>query len=102
MKRAQRLAPVIGVCLLPGLADWAWSSHNQKPTGGFQAHVPKMWDDAALSSLEVPLANPIGSPKADDEQVLDTAYDLDWRTCEYWSPHVAYYIWANSVLERLV
>ncbi|HEV2424379.1 MAG TPA: hypothetical protein VGZ29_06095, partial [Terriglobia bacterium] len=63
MKRAQRLAPVIGFCLLLGLADLGWSGHNQKPTGGFQAHVPKMWDDAALSSLEVPLANPIGSPK---------------------------------------
>lgn len=36
---------------------------------------------------------------ADDEPILDTAYELDWRTCEYWSPHVAYYIWANSVLE---
>ena len=35
---------------------------------------------------------------ADDEPVLDTQYTLNWRTCEYWSPHVAYYIWANSVL----
>jgi hypothetical protein len=25
--------------------------------------VPKTWDDAAMSTLEVPLANPIGSPK---------------------------------------
>jgi hypothetical protein len=37
----------------------------------------------------------------DDEPVLDTQYTLDWRTCEYWSPHVAYYIWANSVLEGM-
>ncbi|MGA2631791.1 MAG: glycoside hydrolase family 9 protein [Terriglobia bacterium] len=36
-----------------------------------------------------------------DEPVLDTHYTLDWRTCEYWSPHVAFYIWANSVLENV-
>jgi Glycosyl hydrolase family 9 len=38
---------------------------------------------------------------ADDEPVLDMQYALNWRTCEYWSPHVASYIWANSVLEGL-
>ena len=38
---------------------------------------------------------------AEDEPVLDMQYDLNWRTCEYWSPHVAYYIWANSVLEGI-
>jgi hypothetical protein len=38
---------------------------------------------------------------ADDEPVLDTEYTLNWRTCEYWSPHVAFYIWANSVLEGI-
>jgi hypothetical protein len=36
-----------------------------------------------------------------DEPVLDMAYDQNWRTCEYWSPHVAFYIWANSVLEGI-
>ena len=36
-----------------------------------------------------------------DEPVLDMEYTLDWRTCEYWSPHVAFYIWANSVLEGI-
>jgi len=35
----------------------------------------------------------------EDAPVLDMQYTLDWRTCEYWSPHVAFYIWANSVLE---
>jgi Glycosyl hydrolase family 9 len=37
----------------------------------------------------------------EDEPVLDLEYTLNWRTCEYWSPHVAFYIWANSVLEGL-
>jgi hypothetical protein len=36
-----------------------------------------------------------------DEPVLDMAYGLNWRTNEYWSPHVAYYIWAHSVLETI-
>jgi len=36
---------------------------------------------------------------ADDEPVLDTQNELNWRTCEYWSPHVAFYIWTNAVLE---
>jgi hypothetical protein len=36
-----------------------------------------------------------------DEPVLDLEYTLDWRTCEYWSPHVAFYIWAHSVLEGI-
>jgi hypothetical protein len=36
-----------------------------------------------------------------DDPVLDLEYTLDWRTCEYWSPHVAFYIWANSVLEGI-
>jgi hypothetical protein len=36
-----------------------------------------------------------------DEPVLDLQYRLDWRTTEYWSPHVAFFIWANSVLEGI-
>ena len=35
-----------------------------------------------------------------DEPILDTAYGFDWRTTEYWSPHVAYYLWAVSTLEQ--
>ena len=35
-----------------------------------------------------------------DEPVLDTTNSFDWRTTEYWSPHNAWYIWTNSVLER--
>ncbi|MBZ5582619.1 MAG: glycoside hydrolase family 9 protein [Acidobacteriia bacterium] len=37
---------------------------------------------------------------AKDEPILDTEYGFDWRTCEYWSPHNAWYLWAHSVLER--
>jgi len=37
---------------------------------------------------------------AQDAPILDTEYGFDWRTCEYWSPHNAYYLWAVSALER--
>jgi len=46
------------------------------------------------------IMNGIGGNTA-DEPVLDTEYGLDWHTCEYWSPHVAFYIWAHSVLEGI-
>ncbi|MGH9542426.1 MAG: glycoside hydrolase family 9 protein, partial [Terriglobales bacterium] len=36
---------------------------------------------------------------AADQPVLDREMRLDWRTCEYWSPHVAYYLWAVAALE---
>src|SRR5215472_9226011 len=29
----------------------------------FSPTIPKTWDDAAMATLEVPLANPVGSPK---------------------------------------
>ena len=35
-----------------------------------------------------------------DAPILDTEYGLDWRTCEYWSPHNAFYLWTVSALER--
>jgi len=36
-----------------------------------------------------------------DEPVLDIEYGGDWRTCEYWCPHNAFYAWALSVLESV-
>ncbi len=35
-----------------------------------------------------------------DDPVLDRQNGLDWRTNEYWSPHVAFYIWAAVVLDH--
>ena len=37
-------------------------THAQKPTGVPQA-IPKTWDEDAIAKLEVPLADPVGSPK---------------------------------------
>ncbi|MGH9654784.1 MAG: glycoside hydrolase family 9 protein, partial [Bryobacteraceae bacterium] len=36
---------------------------------------------------------------ADDRPILDTSFGFSWRTNEYWSPHVGYFEWAQSVLE---
>jgi hypothetical protein len=35
----------------------------------------------------------------DDAPILDTDYAGNWRTNEYWSPQVAYFEWAQAVLE---
>lgn len=34
----------------------------------------------------------------DDEPYLDLNYQMDWRTCEYWSPHTCFYLWYLSLL----
>ena len=47
----------IGLALLPHVGMF-----GQSPQVNGTA-VPKMWDDEAMRTLEVPLANPIGSPK---------------------------------------
>src|SRR5215469_9160325 len=40
-----------GQCQMPG------------PRQDFHPAIPKTWDDQAMATLEVPVANPIGSPK---------------------------------------
>ena len=47
--------------LLPLSATFSQSP--QVNQGSKRVTVPKTWDDDAMSRLEVPLANPIGSPK---------------------------------------
>ena len=34
----------------------------------------------------------------DDMPFMDMNNTMDWRTTEYWSPHVSYYIWLASLL----
>ena len=38
----------------------AWAHQSN---GDFSPAIPKTWDDAAMATLEVPLADPVGSPK---------------------------------------
>jgi hypothetical protein len=44
------------------------------------------------------IMNGIGG-NSDDEPVLDTDFAENWRTNEYWSPHVGYFEWTQAVLE---
>jgi hypothetical protein len=57
----------------------------------------------SIAALPIALRAQEGPPVEDpaDEPILDIEYSQDWRTCEYWSPHVASCIWANSVLEGI-
>jgi hypothetical protein len=36
---------------------------RNEPNPDFHRTIPKTWDDEEMASLEVPLANPVGSPK---------------------------------------
>ena len=47
-------------CLMLWLAFVVTAAQEQRPG---TAVVPKTWDDAAIATLEIPLANPVGSPK---------------------------------------
>ena len=48
--------------LLMGISSVSQDTYSQKPSAVAPA-VPKTWDDEAVATLEVPLANPLGSPK---------------------------------------
>ena len=56
LRRAAKTALAVTL-LLPHSVTLSQTSQANKMT------VPKTWDDAAMLTLEVPLANPIGSPK---------------------------------------
>jgi len=45
-----------------GIGGISQDTHPQKPNAVAPV-IPKTWDDAAIATLEVPLANPVGSPK---------------------------------------
>lgn len=51
------------VLVLASVATVIHVGWAQKPDNGFRPAIPKTWDDPAIATLEVPLANPIGSPK---------------------------------------
>jgi len=52
------------LCLLVLVRGAIDSPRTQaQQTTGTASGIPKTWDDAAMATLEVPLANPIGSPK---------------------------------------
>jgi hypothetical protein len=48
--------------LLMGISSASQDTESQRPSAATPV-IPKTWDDAAIATLEVPLANPVGSPK---------------------------------------
>lgn len=56
------LRPIATSTLVLAMVLSRAGSPGQTP-GAAKLTVPRMWDDDAMANLEVPLANPIGSPK---------------------------------------
>lgn len=59
----QRSTQSLVTVILIGVALLLCSHSACQDAKAFKPIIPKTWDDAAIDSLEVPLANPIGSPK---------------------------------------
>ncbi len=57
------VALAVGACVFLGLSAVMPSPQGERPEGSFRPNIPKTWDDAAMATLEVPLADPMGSPK---------------------------------------
>src|SRR5580693_5534400 len=53
---------VVLALLLISISSVGQDAHPHKPSATGIA-IPKTWDDKAMATLEVPLANPVGSPK---------------------------------------
>jgi len=61
---SRNIKPLVLVApLLLGLVVLVTGGQTQKSSTPFTPTIPKTWDDEAIASLEIPLANPIGSPK---------------------------------------
>jgi hypothetical protein len=59
--RVKNLVPLI--CALMSPTTSIPSGRAQEPGSTFPPVVPRTWDDVAMAALEVPLADPVGSPK---------------------------------------
>jgi len=59
--RVKGLVPLLFA--LTGVATAIQEAWAQKSGGEFRPMIPKTWDDAAMAALEIPLADPVGSPR---------------------------------------
>jgi hypothetical protein len=62
----RKLIPLFLICsgfLVVGMIELQRSFPKDTGASTYSTNTPKTWDDDAMSSLEVPLANPVGSPK---------------------------------------
>lgn len=60
--RGEPRALLVGCLILAGGA-FAFTRRASSQTPAFSPSIPRTWDDQVMDTLEVPLANPIGSPK---------------------------------------
>jgi hypothetical protein len=64
MKRLRLMSQVVFLLVVIVSGVWLFS-HAQAPQqrSTFTPSVPRVWDDDAIATLELPLADPVGSPK---------------------------------------
>ncbi|MGA2051397.1 MAG: hypothetical protein ABSG96_27225, partial [Terracidiphilus sp.] len=64
MKRLRLMCQVVLLLVVIVGGFWLFS-HAQSPQrrASFTPSVPRVWDDEAIATLELPLADPVGSPK---------------------------------------
>ena len=74
---------VIGVSVMVAAAA---GTHSQSPSGAFVPSIPRSWDDAAMSTLEVPLPHPDYSPKAVPPSTLPHPGTADFRMYPVYVP----------------
>jgi len=60
MTRIKGLVPLLLALTIVATIQVAWA---QKSRSEFHPVIPRTWDDAAIATLEIPLADPVGSPK---------------------------------------
>lgn len=63
MKNQYRKFYCLTFLLLAGFAPFAHQGNAQKPKPNWQPNIPQTWVDAEMEALEVPLADPLASPK---------------------------------------
>lgn len=52
-----------GIAVVLGVLSPLPGRQGVNPKSSFAPEIPRTWDDQAMATLEVPLANPVGSPK---------------------------------------
>ena len=64
MKRLALMSQVVFLLVVIVSGFWLFShAQAQHRRSTFTPSVPRVWDDEAISTLELPLADPVGSPK---------------------------------------
>ena len=64
MKRLRSMSQVVFLLEVIVSGFWLFSrAQAQQRRSTFTPSVPRVWDDEAISTLELPLADPVGSPK---------------------------------------